>query len=437
MGNSGGTRWSSLVRLGAPGSRVTRLELFYDLVFTFAFLTVTGLTASRPSWVNLFRALLMLALLWWSWQGFAGIGNVVRADQGVLPAVGFVIGAATFLLVLSIPGAFVSEPGGLNGPLVFAVCYFLVRAAQLAVFGWVARSDPAAFRLWRQLAALPVIATVLLVIAGQVPTRVTSGALETGLQLGFWTAAVLVEYVPGIVLGGSYWVVASAGHWAERHSLIILVALGESIIALGLGPKAISALPLTWPVITAAVLGIAIAAALWWAYFDTLAPGMEQRLHAAREPDARAPLARNAYTYLHLPMVAGIIFFALGLKDQLAEAALPDTPPWGDPLGAYWVTVLYGGVAVYLLSIAGCALLVLRAVRWPLLAGVVVIVLVALGAAGLPELVAVAVLAVLCVVTMVAETLRETGRRRQIRELALEEQFAVEVEQSRWRRQHL
>ncbi|MFE9205962.1 low temperature requirement protein A [Micromonospora sp. NPDC007230] len=437
MRNNGGTRWASVVRLGAPGSRVTRLELFFDLVFVFAFLTVTGLTASQPSWVNLFHALLVLALLWWCWQGFAGLGNLVRADQGVLPVVGFVIGAATFLLVLSIPGAFVDQPGGLNGPLVFAVCYFLVRGPQLAVFGWVARSDPAQFRLWLRLAALPVAATVLLVAAGQVPPRVTSGALATAIQLSLWTAAVLVEYVAGIILGGSYWVVTSAGHWAERHALMVLLALGESIIALGLGPKAISALPLTGPVMTAAVLGVAIAAVLWWAYFDTLAPGVEQRLHAAREPGARARLARNAYTYLHLPMVAGIIFFALGLKDLLAESALPSTPAWGEPLGAFWVTVLYGGVAVYLLSLAACALLVLQAVRWPLLGAAVVIVAVVPAAAGLPELVAVVLLAVLCVAAIVAETLREDGRRRQIRQLALEEQIAAEMEQTRWRQHHL
>ncbi|MCW3817313.1 low temperature requirement protein A [Micromonospora sp. DR5-3] len=433
----GGTRWASVVLPGAPGSRVTRLELFYDLVFVFAFLTVTGLTASRPSWNSLFQALLVLALLWWCWQGFAGLGNLVRADQGVLPVVGFVMVAAIFLLVLSIPSAFVDQPGGFNGPLVFAVCYFLVRAPQLAVFGWVARSDPAQFRLWLRLAALPVVATALLVAAGQVPPRVTSGALATGLQLGLWAAAVLVEYVAGIILGGSYWVVTSAGHWAERHALMVLLALGESIIALGLGSKFGNALPLTGPVMTTAVLGIAIAAVLWWAYFDTLAIGIEHRLHAAREPGARARLARNAYTYLHLPMVAGVIFFALGLKDLLAESASPSTPPWGEAIGAFWITVLYGGVAVYLLSLAACVLLALRTVRWPLLVAVVAIVAVAPAAARLPELVAVVLLSVLCAAAVVVETLREDGRRRQIRQLALEEEVAAEAERSRWRQHHL
>ncbi|WP_255420205.1 low temperature requirement protein A [Micromonospora sicca] len=160
-------------------------------------------------------------------------------------------------------------------------------------------------------------------------------------------------------------------------------------------------------------------------------------MHHTREPVPRARLARDVYTYLHLPMVARIIFFALGLKDLLAEAAEPDTPPWGVPLGGFWITVLYGGVGLYLLSLAACALRALRTVHWPLLAAVAVLALVAPVAARLPELVALGLLAALCVAAMVAETLSENGRRRQIRRLALEEQIAAEVEQSRWRRQHL
>jgi low temperature requirement protein LtrA len=437
VGNGDGTRWSRGVRPGAPGSRTTRLELFYDLVFVFAFLTVTSLTASRATPVNLFRCLLVLALLWWCWTGFAAVGNLVRADQGVLPVVGFVTVAATFLLALTMPGAFVDRPGGLNGPLVFAGCYLLVRAAQLAILGWLARSDPVERRRWLLLAALPVLASALLIAAGMVPARIDDRPVALAVQLGLWTLALALEYGAGTGLGGSYWLVVSAGHWAERHALMILVALGESIIALGIGPKFVSELPLTGPVAVAAVLGITVVAVLWWAYFDTLAFALEQALHHTREPVPRGRLARDVYTYLHLPMVAGIIFFALGLKDLLAEAAKPDTPPWGVPLGGFWITVLYGGVGLYLLSLAACALRALRTVHWPLLAAVAVLALVAPVAARLPELVALGLLAALCVAAMVAETLSGNGRRRQIRRLALEEQIAAEVEQSRWRRQHL
>ncbi|MFG2055861.1 low temperature requirement protein A [Micromonospora sp. NPDC048930] len=437
MGNGAGGRWSNVVQRGAPGSRTTRLELFFDLVFVFAFINVTSLTASTPTPLNLYRCLLVLALLWWCWTGFARVGNGVRTDQGILPVVGFVTVAATFLLVLSLPGAFVDRPGGLHGPLVFAGCYFVIRVAQFAVFAWVDRADPARRRSLLPRLVLPLLTTVLLVVAGTVPQRLADRPLGEALQLALWTVALLVEYVGGVILGRSWWVVVSAGHWAERHALMVLLALGESIIALGLGAKFFTDLPLTLPVAVAAVLGIAVAAMLWWAYFDTLAFAMEQALHHARDPAARLHLARDVYTLLHLPLIAGVIFFALGLKDLLAEAAAPNTPPWGEPLGGFWISVLYGGVALYLLSVAACAFAALRRVCWPLLVAVLALAGVAPLGAVLPELVALILLAALLLVAIGVETMSEDGRRRQVRQLALEEQFAVEEEQSRWRRDHL
>ncbi|WFE42732.1 low temperature requirement protein A [Micromonospora sp. WMMD998] len=423
------------MRAGAPGSRTTRLELFYDLVFVFAFLSVTTLTASELTPINLCRFLLVLALLWWSWTGFAGMGNAIRADQGVLPLVGFVTVAATFLLVLSVPGAFVDRPGGLPGPLVFAGCYFVIRVAQLTVFGWVDRADPVRRQRFLLRASVPAVATALLLVAGTVPARVPQERFAVALQLALWTLAVLVEYVVGSTLARLWWVVVSAGHWAERHALMVLVALGESIIALGLGPK--RGLPLTGPVAVAALLGILIVAALWWVYFDTLAFALEQALHHARDQAARLRLARAVYTFLHLPLVAGVILYALGLKDLLAEVADPPTPHWGWPLGDFWGGVIFGGVALYLLSIAGCWWLAVREVHRPLL-----VTVAALAAAGpvafrIPEVVALGVLGVLTGAGVAWETRSEDGRRRRVRRLALEEQLAAEAEQSRWRRRHL
>ncbi|WP_236648482.1 low temperature requirement protein A, partial [Micromonospora sicca] len=201
MGDGGGTRWSRGVQRGAPGSRTTRLELFYDLVFVFAFLNVTSLTSSTPTPVNLFRCLLVLALLWWCWTGFAGMATLVRADRGVLPVVGFTTVAATFLLALTMPGAFVDRPGGLNGPLVFAGCYLLVRAAQLAIVGWLARSDPVERRRWLLQAALPVVASALLIAAGVVPSRIDGRPVAIAVQLGFWTLALAIEFGVGTGVG--------------------------------------------------------------------------------------------------------------------------------------------------------------------------------------------------------------------------------------------
>ncbi|MFI6329528.1 low temperature requirement protein A [Micromonospora chersina] len=435
MGNGGGTRWSRGVWPGAPGSRTTRLELFYDLVFVFAFINVTTLTASLLSAANLYRCLLVLALLWWSWTGFARLGNAVRADQGVLPVVGVVTVAATFLLVLSVPSAFADRPGGLNGPLVFAGCYFAIRITQIAVLGWLDRSDPRWRRALLLRAMLPTVATVLLVIAGTAPQRLPDRPYAVVLQLALWTVALLAEYVGGVILASQRWVVLSAGHWAERHALMVLIALGESIIALGLGPK--TGLPLIGPVAVAALLGVLVVAVLWWAYFDTLAYALEQALHHARDPAARLRLCRDVYTFLHLPLIAGTILFALGLKDLLADAASPDTPTWGPPLGGFWVTIMFGGVGLYLLSLVGCALVALREVHWPLVITVVALAVVAPVVAPIPELASLLVLAVLVTAGVAAETFQEDGRRRRIRQLALEEQLAAEADQSHWRREHL
>ncbi|MFG1719419.1 low temperature requirement protein A [Micromonospora sp. B006] len=422
------------MRAGAPGSRTTRLELFYDLVFVFAFLSVTTLTASELTPVNLYRFLLVLALLWWSWTGFARLGNAFRADQGVLPLVGFITMAATFLLVLSEPDAFENNPGGLPGPLVFAGCYFVIRMAQLAVFGCLDRSDPVRRRRLLMRAAFPTTATVLLVVAGTVPARLPQERFAIPLQLSLWTLALLVEYVGGVTLARQWWMVLSAGHWAERHALIVLVALGESIIALGFGKHG---LPLTGPVAVSALLGIVVVAALWWAYFDTFSFALEQALHKARDEEARIRITRDVYTFLHLAMVAGIVLFALGLKDLLVEAADTSTPDWGPPLGNFWGVVMYGGVALYLLGLARCWWLALREVRRPLLLTVVALAVVGPIAFQIAELMALAVLAIITGAGVAWETGRENGYRRRIRQLALEEQIAAEAEQSHWRQQHL
>ncbi|RKN51310.1 low temperature requirement protein A [Micromonospora endolithica] len=425
------------MRPSAPGSRTTRLELYFDLVFVFAFLTVTTLTANNSTVRGLVQGLLVLALLWWCWTGFAALGNVVRTDQGVLPLVAFLTTAALFVLAVGMPQAFVDQPGGLPGPLVFAACYLVVRAAQVGVLGWVVRADPRLRRRWLLLALPPVVATVLLVTAALAPQRFAGGQVEIGVRLGLWIAALAVEYGVGLLLWGTGWVVVSAGHLAERHALIILVALGESIIALGTGSGFVTGLPLSWPVILAGTLGIVVVAAFWWSYFDTLALAMEQTLHRTRERAARLRLARDAYTYLHLPLIVGVILFALGLKGQLAEAADPLTPRWGERIETLEVLVLYGGAAVYLATLVILGWRVLRTVRWPSVAAVAAVVLLAPVARQLPELIALGVLAVSVVAAAAAQTVVDTPRRRQVRQVALEEQLAGEVDQTRWRGEHL
>lgn len=421
----------------APGSRATRLELFYDLIFVFAFLNVTTATAADRTARGLVQCLVVLALLWWCWSGFAVLGNLIRTDQGIVPLVGFVTMAAAFVLALSLPKAFVDRPGGLYGPLVFAAGYFLVRVGETSIFLWLGRRDRDVRRRWRMLALPVVLATSLIVVAALVPQRLFDGAAEGFVRLALWLAALAVEYGAGLALRGTGWTVLSAGHWAERHGQIVLVALGEAIIALGLAPGGSVVLPLTWPVLIAAVLGVAVAASLWWAYFDTLALGMEQALHRTRDPDARAAMARDAYTYLHLPVIIGIILFALGLKGLIHEGADPHTPSWGVPLPGFDLLALYGGVALYLLALIVLGRWLLAAPRWPTIGGIVLLIVLVPVAAALPELFALALLALAAALAVGAQTVVDTRRRRSVRQVALEEQLAVEEEQTRWRGHHL
>ncbi|MEU4401107.1 low temperature requirement protein A [Micromonospora orduensis] len=434
MGEGGRTRG---VQRSAPGSRATRLELFYDLIFVFAFLNVTTATAADRTLRGLVQCLVVLALLWWCWSGFAVLGNLIRTDQGIVPLVGFVTMAAAFVLALSLPKAFVDRPGGLYGPLVFAAGYFLVRVGETSIFLWLGRRDRDVRRRWRMLALPVVLATSLIVVAALVPQRLFDGAAEGFFRLALWIAALAVEYGAGLALRGTGWTVLSAGHWAERHGQIVLVALGEAIIALGLAPGGSVVLPLTWPVLIAAVLGVAVAASLWWAYFDTLALGMEQALHRTRDPDARAAMARDAYTYLHLPVIIGIILFALGLKGLIHEGADPNTPSWGVPLPGFDLLALYGGVALYLLALIVLGRWLLAAPRWPTIGGIVLLLVLVPVAGALPELFALTLLALAAALAVGAQTVVDTRRRRRVRQVALEEQLAVEEEQTRWRGHHL
>lgn len=434
VGEGGGLRG---VQRSAPGSRATRLELFYDLIFVFAFLNVTTVTAGNPTGRGLVQCLVVLALLWWCWTGFAVLGNLVRTDQGIVPLVGFATMAAAFVLALSLPKAFVDRPGGLPGPLVFAAGYFLVRVSETSIFIRAGRRNRDLRRRWRLFALPPLLATSLLVVAALLPQRLFDGAAEGVVRLAFWLAALAVEYGSGFTLRGTGWTVLSAGHWAERHGQIVLVALGEAIIALGLAPGGSAILPLTWPALVAAVLGVAVAAALWWAYFDTLALGMEQTMHRTRDPATRAALARDVYTYLHLPVIAGVILFALGLKGLIHEGADVGTPSWGVPLPSFDLLALYGGVALYLLTLIVLGRKMLAVPRWPTIGGILLLLVLVPVAGSLPELSALTMLAVATWLAVGAQTIVDAQRRRGVREVALAEQLAVEEDQTRWRGHHL
>jgi len=316
---------------------VTSIELFFDLVFVFAVTQVTSLMADDLTARGAIRGILVVSVLWWCWVGYAWLGNLVRADEGGMRIALFVAMAAMFVAALTIPESFTDLPGGLSGPVVFACCYFVVRLAHFGMFWAASTGDPGLRRQLLRFIPSLVIGTSLLLVASQL-----TGTAQTIV----WFAALIGDYFGTVLAGASGWRVNSASHFAERHGLIIIIALGESIVSIGVG---VTDLPISWPIIVGSVLGLTIAGALWWSYFDVVAL-VAERVLARLHGEARARLARDSYSFLHLPMLIGIIFLSLGLKKVLGYVGGEQGHTLSDHLYGLPLIALYGGTALYLLA---------------------------------------------------------------------------------------
>src|SRR4029453_9996744 len=245
--------------------------------------------------------------------------------------------AAMFVLALCIPEAFDDLPGGLQGPVVLALCYLIFRAMHLVMLLILSREDAQLRKQVLRFGLSVVASTVVLLVASQ---------FQGWQQTALWVLALVADYV-GTALGGfTGWRLPSAGHFSERHGLIIIVALGESIVAIGVG---VAKEPISWVIIAGSVLGLLLASAMWWAYFDVSA--LLGELALATEPlKTRARLARNAYSYAHLPLMLGIVLVALGLKEVLLYISDSSHHTLSDPLSAVALAALVGGTVIYLLG---------------------------------------------------------------------------------------
>jgi low temperature requirement protein LtrA len=390
-------------RLEAVGERdkASPLELFFDLVFVFALTQVTELMSEDAEAVDVLRGVLVIVVMWWCWIGYAWLCNVVRADQGIVRVGLFAAMAAVFVQAVTIPEAFDDLPGGLYGPIVFALGYFVVRAVHIVMFWLASRDDP---QLRGQIVRfLPsmLAGTILLLIASQ-----TTGTTQTLL----WFAAIAGDYL-GTLVAGTKWRLRSAGHFGERHGLIIIVALGESIVAIGVG---VAHMPISWPIIAASALGLVVAGAMWWAYFDVTALVTERAL-AAASGERQIRLARGGYTFLHLPMVTGIILMSLGLKKVLGYVGGEDGHTVADPIYGIPLAALYGGAALYLLAHVGFKRYVAGSLNVERLVVVAVLLALIPVMAMVPALVALAVLAVVLSALIGYETFRYAEQRQQVR----------------------
>jgi len=358
------------------GERVRPLELFFDLVFVLAITQCTALIVEKPSWGRLAEAVLVLALLWWAWTGYAWLTSVIDPEEGTVRIALIAAMAALLLVALAVPDAF-----GDHG-LEFALAYTAVRAAHIALFLLASREDR----------GLRSSVLGLAVGAGLGCALLIGGAfLDTGPQVALWTLALALDMGEPYFATTEHWRLVPL-HFAERHGLIVIVALGETVVALGVGAE----VGLTVGVAAAAVLGIVLVSELWWIYFDVVAIANVRRLVNAPPGQEQNALARDVYSYLHFPLVAGIVIAAFGLHETLAHVE--------EPLHGAAAFALPGGVAIYLLGHVALRLRGAHTMNWRRLVLAVVLLALVPVAEEVDSLVVLAVVTALLAALIAIET---------------------------------
>lgn len=367
--------------------QVTPLELFFDLVFVFALTQVTILLADDPTWRGVFRGLLVLAALWWGWSVYAWLTSATDVDEGGVRLVMLGAMGAMFGVALAVPGAFGDDA------VLFGVAYLLVRVLHLVLSATVARDDPARRGAILRFAPTAMASAALIVIAG---------FLHGNGRVTVWVIALAIDYLGPVVIGvGSGWRVAPE-HFAERHALIVLIALGESLIAIGVG----AGFELDTGVVVAAAFGVVVVSALWWLYFDVAAIFARRRLVQASGLELHR-LALHGYSYLHLPMIVGVVLFALGLKTTLAHV--------GEVLDTVPAVALCCGAALYLLGLVAFLFRMTGRVFRRRTIGAAVLLVLTPAALVVPALAALASVSAVCAIVVAYEVLRYREQRVQVR----------------------
>jgi low temperature requirement protein LtrA len=367
--------------------QITPLELFFDLVFVFALTQVTSLLVDDPTWGGVLRGMLVLAALWWAWSVYAWLTSAMDVDEGGVRLVMLAAMGTMFGVALAVPGAFGDDA------VLFGAAYLLVRLLHLVLSAIVGRDDPDRRSALLRFAPTATVGPLLLVFAG---------FLEGDARIAVWLVALAIDYLGPVAIGvGGGWRVASE-HFAERHGLIIIIALGESLIAIGVG----AGLELDPGVLAGAALGIVVVSALWWLYFDVAAIFARRRLIEARGLELHR-LALYSYSYLHLPMIAGVVLFALGLETTLhhVDEAL-DTVP---------AVALCGGAALYLVAEIAFLFLSMGRIFRRRTVGAVVLFALIPAAVVIPALAALALVSAVCSLLVAYEAIARREYRVRVR----------------------
>jgi low temperature requirement protein LtrA len=363
--------------------KTSYIELFFDLVFVFAFTQVTALILEDTSIEGFLRSALVLAMVWWAWSAYAWMTDAIDVENSVTRLIMFAAMAAGFFMALSVPDAFQDEAAW------FAVAYFVARVLQTTLYAWGVREYPGQLRAVARLTPWFLVAALVALVGG---------FADPDYRAWIWLASLAIDVVGTLTVARGEWRI-SPSHFAERFALIVIIALGESIVAIGIGT---SDLERDSTYALSVVVAFAGVAALWWAYFDFTAVAAERSLRRA-SPAARGPLARDVFTFFHYPVVLGIIFYAVAAKKTLEHPV--------DPLSDAGRWSLGLGIAMFLGAFALMRYRVIRRIAWERLAAAAVVLVLAVSLEGTDAIVTLGV----AIAVLVLSVAVETARLREIR----------------------
>lgn len=318
--------------------RTTPVELLWDLAFVFAITQVSEFIVHHLDWTGFYHGMVLLALIWWAWSAFVWAANAQEEDSVSMQLALISALLLIFIVGLSVPGAFADEA------TLFAATYAGVRLIHLGLYVDASRRGNASWEAIAGFALTVVIGMTLLVLGS---------FLDGAARAVLWTAAVAIDYA------GPAWLTrerlrglqrVAVAHFAERYGLFVIICLGESIVAIGLaaqGKEVVAAL------IAAVGFGLLATVGLWRTYFGDAAVDAEASLR--REEGDAVLAAADGYSYLHLPLVAGIVVFAVGVRIAVEAQT--------EPLAEAARLALCGGLALYLVAHAAFRLRMVRQLK--------------------------------------------------------------------------
>jgi low temperature requirement protein LtrA len=309
-------------RTSAEPQNATFIELFFDLVFVYALTQVTGLLIEDFTWSGAARGVVVAWLVWWAWTQFTWTLSPADTTHPVVEIVVLVATAVAFFMARSVTEIFEGNPW------LFLVPYVVIRAIGMGLYAWVGGDSDRQMARSMGLFALASLPAIVVLGVG--------AALDPGARVGLWAVAIVLDLAAGIAVSRVSWKI-HVSHFAERHGLFVIIALGESLIAIGV---ASSALPATVPSFLVKGAGVGLVCCLWWLYFGWFKTWLEERV----ETGGSIHLVRNAYSFVHFLVVMGVVGVAAALESAIAH---PD-----DPFSAPAATSFVLGLTAYVGSVA-------------------------------------------------------------------------------------